>query len=293
MSSYQDYLKGVALVLLATVCFSFQPIFGHLAHSDDVSVVTLIWLRFLISAVLLHLFLFRQTTPYWYRPFIIGVLFSFGSICYFSALRSLSVGLTTLLFFLFPVYIFLLSVLLKHESISWLKLLAVGIAAMGVWTSVEVETISSWPGLMMGLAAGASYGIYIMLSNHYLKHNSPFDALRWVTTGAAASLSCMMLWTDATLPNSWSGAGAAVGLSLVCTLMSMVFLLTGTRLIQRSSDVSVIASTEIGMTLFLAWLLLDSLISNSELVGAAMVFASALLIVVAKKQETRKALQAP
>ncbi len=184
------------------------------------------------------------------------------------------------------MYIFLLSVLLRYEPISWLKLTAISLAVSGVWVSVELDAQLSMIGLLMGLAAGASYGSYIMLSNRYLGGENPFNALRWVTTGAAVSLTFPMLSGDAELPNTLSGMGAALGLSLICTLLSMVLLLTGTRLMQRSSDVSVIASTEIGTTLLLAWLLLDAVITTNEMIGSALIFFAALLIVFARRQES-------
>lgn len=290
MTKDTNYFKGALLVVAATICFAFQPVFGHLAYADGANAVGLLWLRFLLAAILLQLFTWRASTQGWLPPLLIGVVLSTGALCYFFALSQLSVGLATLLFFLFPIYIFFVSVLLRQESVSLMKFNAIIFAMIGIYISVDTDSALPVWGITCGLIAGACYGAYIMLSNHFLVHKKPFESLSWVTTGALICLSIPALAGQAQLPNSYVGYGAAIGLCFVSTLLSFSLLLAGTRLMGRATDVAILTTTEIGSTLFLAWLLLNENVTTEEIIGAGLVFIAAVIILISRQRELRSAL---
>jgi len=285
MSNNLDYYKGALLVIGATICFAFQPVFAHIAYADGSNAIGLLWVRFLLAAVLLQLFTWKESFKGWLAPLLIGMVLSIGALCYFTALSEISVGLATLLFFLFPVYIFFFSVILGQESLSLTKVIAIFFAVSGIY--ISVDTTSSMPiwGLTCGLIAGACYGSYIMLSHHFLVDKKPINSLSWVTTGAFILLSIPVIAGQAELPQSYTGYGAALGLCFVSTLLSFSFLLVGTRLMGRSTDVAVLTTTEMGTTLFLAWLLLNEQISTHEVIGAGLVFCAAIIILIFRGRE--------
>lgn len=285
MTNDSNYFKGALLVIAATICFAFQPVFVHIAYADGTNAIALIWLRFLFAAVLLQLFTWRESFKGWLSPLLIGMMLSIGALCYFIALRELSVGLATLLFFLFPVYIFFFSVILRQESLSLTKFIAILFAVSGIY--ISVDTTSSLPiwGLICGLISGACYGAYIMLSHHFLVNEKPFKSLGWVTTGALICLSIPVIAGQADLPDSYAGYGAALGLCFVSTLLSFSLLLVGTRLMGRSTDVAVLTTTEMGTTLFLAWLLLNEQINTQQIIGAGLVFCAAIIILISRGRE--------
>jgi drug/metabolite transporter (DMT)-like permease len=286
----KGYFKGALLVVAATICFAFQPVFGHLAYTDGANAVGLLWLRFLLAAILLQLFTWRAGTQDWLSPLLIGAVLSIGALCYFFALSQISVGLATMLFFLFPIYIFLFSVLRRQESVSLVKFNAIMFAMGGIYISVDTNSSLPLWGVVCGLIAGACYGAYIMLSSHFLVHRKPFNSLSWVTTGGMICLSVPTLAGQAELPNSYVGYGAAFGLCLVSTLLSFSLLLAGTRLMGRATDVAILTTTEIGSTLFLAWLLLNETVTTEEIIGAGLVFIAAVIILVSRQREVRLAL---
>lgn len=287
-----NYIKGALLVLGATCCFALQPVFGHWAYEDKTNVVALLWLRFLFAAMLLQVtlwFINRRTNRVLSEfassarrspPLLIGMLLSFGALNYFFALTQLSVGITTLLFFLFPAYIFIFSVICRIEPWSWFKLSAVLTALVGVFISINIEGEMPVAGIVTGLISGGCYGGYIMLSQHYLKQSKPIDTLAWVSTGGAFCLSMPLLVGLAHFPATIQGYLAALGLACISTICSLWLLLRGGRLMQRSTDVSVLTTAEIGITLFFAWWLLDEKVSQNEMLGAAIVFLAVLAMLI-------------
>ncbi len=283
--SDSSYLRGAALVFAATLCFAFQPVFGRLAYEDGANPVGLLWLRFVLAALMLHWFSGGNRSGRRLQPLLIGSVLSAGALAYFSALQQLSTGLTTLLFFLFPIYIFFISVCLRQEQLSLLKAAAVMLAVTGVCVSVDFGGDFPLPGVLFGLAAGACYGAYICLSNHFLAEEDPLWSLRWIATGAAICFSVAVLAGEARFPGSWTGYGAVTGLSLICTLLSLQLLLAGSRLMARSTDISVLTTTEIATTLFLAWLILNETIHWQEIIGSVLVFTAALMIVLGSRPQ--------
>ncbi|MGB1237344.1 MAG: EamA family transporter, partial [Pseudomonadales bacterium] len=153
------YLKGALLILAATFCFAFQPIFGTFAYDDGTGVVALLWLRFSFAVLLLHGYRLcraaSRSSVSARNPLLLGIVLALTSVCYFSALRYISIGLTTLLFYLFPLYIYLLSIALRRERFSAVKTAAIAVALGGVY--IGAGDLGSLPllGLVLGLSAGA------------------------------------------------------------------------------------------------------------------------------------------
>ena len=157
----QSYLKGALLILAAGLCYAFQPIFAKVAYEDGANAIALMLLRFLLAACLLHLYVFRQrkrrlatelTRMNVVKILAIGMLVGIGAMCYFMSLERLSIGLATLLFYLFPLYIFIFSVILRLEAMSLLKLTAVLLAIGGVYISVDLNGELPVTGILLGLS---------------------------------------------------------------------------------------------------------------------------------------------
>ncbi len=180
----QSYLKGALLIIAAGLCYAFQPIFARIAYEDGANAIALMLLRFMLAACLLHLYVLHQRkcrppadTPRIFPVLAIGMLVGMGALCYFTALEQLSIGLVTLLFYMFPLYIFVFSVILRLEAMSLLKLTAVLLAIGGVYISVDINSDLPLTGLLLGLSAGAIYGIYIMLNNHFLSRQDTLTSI--------------------------------------------------------------------------------------------------------------------
>ncbi|WP_271271617.1 DMT family transporter [Aliamphritea hakodatensis] len=285
----QSYLKGALLILAAGLCYAFQPIFAKVAYEDGANAIALMLLRFLLAACLLHLYVFRQrkrrpaaelTRTNVVKILAVGMLVGVGAMCYFMSLERLSIGLATLLFYMFPLYIFVFSVILRLETMSLLKLAAVLLAIGGVYISVDLNGDLPVTGILLGLFAGAIYGIYIMLNNHFLAHQDTLSSITWVSSGAFVCFAIPSMAGQAVFPDSMQGYGAVLGLVFISTLLSLTLFLKGIRLIARSTDTSVLAMTEIGTTMLLAWLLLNEQASSREIIGAVVIFIAALMILM-------------
>lgn len=287
----QDYLKGALLILAAGLCYAFQPIFARVAYTDGANAIALMLLRFTLAAIILHLYIYlrqkrrpQSVATARKRIFAMGMLVGLGAMCYFSALEQLSIGLVTLLFYMFPLYIFIFSAVLKLEAVSVLKLGAVMLAVGGVYISVDLDGSLPLTGVLLGLLAGVLYGVYIMLNNHFLARQDTLSAITWVSSGACLCFAVPSLAGLASFPQSISGYGAVAGLVIVSTLLSLTLFLAGTRLIAKSTDASVLAMAEIGTTLLLAWLLLNETISHQEILGAAVIFVAVLVILLSNRK---------
>lgn len=129
---------GVLLALFSAACFGTLAIFGKLAEDVGLNTSTLLVFRFLIGTALLWLGLAvsgrAQVLPR--RSFLfalsLGLIYALYTAFYFWGLLFIPAGLTGLVFYTYPVYVYLLAIWLLDESISRSKLGALVVALSGV-----------------------------------------------------------------------------------------------------------------------------------------------------------------
>lgn len=275
----RHYLQGVLLVAVAAVCFSLQPVFARYAYADGADVFGLIWLRFLLPTVLLLILVRRPPAIRTGRTLALGLVYAGTALCYYSALQHISAGLTAMLLYLFPAYIFLISVLLRQERLDGGKLAALAAALAGVFLSVQGDAGGSSVGIAWGMGAAVCYGSYIMLSSRLLANTAGLAATGLVMGGCTLAFSIPVLAGYASLPQSLDGYLAAAGLGIFCALIPIYLLMKGVQLMRKDTDAAIISTFEPVSTLFLAWLLLAEPLSNAGLLGAALVVGAAIALV--------------
>lgn len=161
------YRTGIVLCVLSGLSFGLLGAFGTLAFGGGQSVSEVLLLRFGTAAGVLWavVLLTRRRIPTG-RALVQGIAlgavgYALQSLLYFSALQRLSVGLTSLLLYTFPVLVVVVSLLLGRERPSWrapvAALLAVGgVAACLVSGDVGLDVV----GILLGLGSAVVYTGY-------------------------------------------------------------------------------------------------------------------------------------
>src|SRR5688572_4857459 len=108
---------GILLIALSAASFGTLAIFGRYAYANGMDIFTILFLRFGISASVLTVILFlrKESFP---RGRILAQLVGMGglgyvgqSFLYMTAIKFASAGLVALLLYLYPVFVFILSVI--------------------------------------------------------------------------------------------------------------------------------------------------------------------------------------
>jgi drug/metabolite transporter (DMT)-like permease len=282
---------GILLILVSAASFGTLGILGRYAYAAGMDTFTILFLRFGLAAVVMGLWTAwrHEKRP---GPGVVLQLVGMGAIgyvgqatLYFSALKYTSPGLVALLLYLYPVFVALLAVVFRHERLTMLKLLALGLALAGVALTVNpgwggVNITGQWTGILMAVGAALVYSFYIIVGAGVLKQVSAVLSTTIIFASAAA-MSGMIVGLQAASTPHWPGDGAAwlvIGwIVVLATLIPVVTFLAGLERI-GPTNASMLSTIEPVVTVLLAAWLLSEPLPAIALLGGVLILGAVLLL---------------
>lgn len=286
---------GIVEIVLSGFFFGFLGIFGKLAYAHSLSPGELLSFRFLISSLVLFIFL-KLTKPQLLslnkstqtKAILLGVFgYAVFSSCYFSALEGLSASLTVLLLYLYPVMVSLGARLLFREHLNLFQWTALPLSCLGmlllVWGDLEVRQSHS---LYFGIASAFFYAVYILTSRSWLKSTHPLSSVLYVQIGAAITLNILHFKSfERSLDifsNTWP---LLIAIAILSTLLPMLLFLSGLQKLS-STETSLLSTTEPLTAMMIAALFLGERLSLIQCLGGALVICA--LVLTTYKKTTRQ-----
>tara|TARA_B110001454_G_scaffold16046_1_gene14421 strand:- start:69407 stop:70249 length:843 start_codon:yes stop_codon:yes gene_type:complete len=277
---------------MAGICFGSLGIFGKLFIKTGLDMGVVLSIRFLFASFLLGLAflvlkiskninLFLVSKVQFITCILLGVLgYAVFSSFYFISFKYLSVGISAMLLFTFPVFVFLGSVLfLKHpfEKRVGVSLL---IALMGMFLLLRDEfEIKNALGVYAALGAAITYAAYVLLSDRFQKNIHPLTSSFYVMLSAGVSLALIHRPTlNDFVGVEFSNFKLFLGLSIVGTIAPLSLFLAGLQRIP-STQASILVMIEPITATLLAFLFFSEVMSVSQLLGIFLVVFADILIV--------------
>lgn len=196
------------------------------------------------------------------------------SSCYFAALNGLSVSMTVLLLYTYPVLVACGAWLFFRQKPSRRKLISLPIMLIGLLLLVWGEfSVGNPEALFFAIAAPVLYAGYILFSSKFIDHINPIVAVAYIQSGAALVLSLIYLKdlerTIDLVENYWY---LITSVAVFCTVLPMLLFL---RSLQKlpASTVSMLSTTEPITGVIAAALLLNERLSVVQFVGAMVIVA--------------------
>jgi drug/metabolite transporter (DMT)-like permease len=155
---------GVLLALVSAACFGTLAIFGKIATEVGLDTTTLLTYRFLIGTVFIWLGLVLSGRARLLpgrecgTALGLGLLYAIFTGFYFWGLLFIPAGLTGLVFYTYPVYVYVLAVGILGESVSRYKLGALVVALSGMTLIVGAD-VGAVDTVGVGLIVLAALGI--------------------------------------------------------------------------------------------------------------------------------------
>lgn len=276
-------LFGTLLVLVSAVSFGFMGLFRGWAVGAGGSTPTVLALRFALAAVALWAIVGATggRLPRGWRLWALGGMGAglyFGmSLCFFTAMDyGVPTGLVSLLLYLYPGIVTVLSWAVLRERLTRGRVVAVGVALAGSALTVgPVEGVSGL-GIALGVGAAVVYSVYILLGTRAMEGTEALPASAVVVTGAACSYTALALAMGPALPRTamgWAGVG---GLALVATVVAIVAFLAGLARV-GAVRASTLSTCEAATTVAVGWMLLGERVSGVQAVGGVLILAAAVL----------------
>lgn len=297
-------MAGSLLIIISAVAFGFMALFAKWARGDGVTTEMLLFLRFGIAGGALALWMLMSQSR-WPRgrdlllAIIMGAaLYAGMSTCYFHGLRYIPAGLVSLLLYLYPVIVTILARALLHERLTPTRLLAIGLACVGLALTIgplaldsidEMRSVEAGSGsnALLGIALGVGcalcYSLYIIIGGPVTRRVGAIPVSTVVMLAAACVFGSIALPRGDTWPTSQLGWSGALGLALFCTLLAITAFLAGLRRV-GPVQASTLSTLEAATTVAIGAAFLGDSFSPIQFVGGGLILLAA--IIIARTQRT-------
>ena len=284
---------GIIQIILSGICFGSLGIFGKTAYKHNISPGELLSLRYLVSAILMAIFIFATKPKTFFSlsafevisSLLLGIFgYALFSSLYFTALTGLSASLTVLLFYTYPMMIVLFSRLFLKEKIEPLCMIALTLVSIGLVGLVWGEWKIGRPlFLMFGIGSAFFYALYIILSQKYLSKTSPILFSFYVQLGAGTILSLIHFSSHPSrafeiFSNYY---GLLLAMSFLCSVLAMTLFLAGLQKVSLA-EASLFSTTEPIFGVIFAIIFLGEKIQIIHFVGGVFILIGLILISLRK-----------
>lgn len=291
-----DRWQGVLWIVVSAAGFGAMAIFAKIAYREEVSLTSMLFLRFAIAGLLLAAWGIRQGMR-WPRGKDLLWVAAMGAVgyvgqayCYFAALKHASAGLVGLLLYLYPALVTIMSALIYRRRIGAARGWAIAAALAGTALTVGGDLQSQPLGILLGIGAALIYSIYILAGEGVMPRVGALPAATVVMLAAALVYGGAATAEGLALPRSLEAWLAVLAIAIFSTLLAILGFFKGLEKL-GASDASTLSTLEPLVTIGLALLVLGETITGLQLGGGALILAAVIYLVRhgAKEVETARA----
>ncbi|HEX2029987.1 MAG TPA: DMT family transporter [Actinomycetota bacterium] len=279
------------VVAAAAVLFGAVVILGDIIGRQGIPVTSMLAVRFAVAAAVLAIILAgtgRQLRPApgegWRLALLGAAGYALESVLFFVAIGRGTAAAVTLLFFTYPVWVAVLSVVLGMGRPGWLVggALAAAVAGAGLVVASSGGLDITATGIGFALAAAVAFSGYLVGADLWLKRTSSLAAAMWVSAAAAAALATYAAVSGGgRLPPDGPGWLLVTGMGAL-TAAAFFCLFLGLRRLGAVRS-SIIAALEPVSTSLLAVWILGERLSEGVVAGGVLILAGAVAAGIARK----------
>jgi drug/metabolite transporter (DMT)-like permease len=286
--------RAFAMLLLLACMFGANHVAARIALDHGVDVATAVAVRSLVTAAVVAAIVWLNRVPLTLSPRhrqvmpLIATLVSVQSLCLYSSVARIPVGLALLAFNTYPLWTAAAAWAIYRHKPERAILVAMPVILFGLALALDVTGLASglearaqWgrigAGVGFALVAGATFGLVLALTQHEV---ADLDGrLRTtITMGIVGVLALLASFGQGGLhwPNAMAGWWGLASLTLLYgTAFTIMFTLLPRLGVVGSSP---ILNVEPVAALAMAWLLLDQAISAIQVVGALLVVGAVMAL---------------
>jgi len=287
-------LVGILLIAISAASFGTLAIFGRYVYADGMDIFTALFIRFGVSAVFMTVILILRK-EHFPRGRILAQLIGMGAVgyvgqsfLYLSSIKYASTGLVALLLYLYPMFVFILSVIFLREKVTTVKVVALILALIGCALTVDPEGPASRQliGVLMIIAAALVYSVYIIVGANVMKHVSAFQSSAVIFASAGAVYGMLTFANGVHLPESKTGWLAMLGMIVFSTIIAITTFLAGLERV-GPTNAAMLSTLEPVVTVLLAAWLFGERLMPIVLVGGGLILVAVIILTRAEMQKSK------
>ncbi len=275
-------VTGILLIAISAASFGTLAIFGRFLYADGLDTFTMLFLRFGFAALLMTIILLVRREKFPSGKILLqlvgmGALGYVGqSFSYLSAIQYASAGLVALLLYLYPMFVFVLSVLVLSEKVTWMKVVALVIALSGTALTVDPAG-GQLPGILYALSAALIYSVYIIVGTSVMKHVSAVQSAVVIFASAGTVYGILMAINGVHLPTTNTGWINITGIVLIATVIPVVTFLAGLERI-GPTNAAMLSTLEPVVTVLLAAWIFNERLKPIVMLGGGLILLAVILL---------------
>jgi drug/metabolite transporter (DMT)-like permease len=283
---------GILLIAISAASFGTLAIFGRFLYTAGLDTFTMLFLRFGFAAILMLVILLVRKEKFPSGKILLqligmGALGYVGqSFSYLTAIKYASAGLVALLLYLYPMFVFILSVIVLHERVTWIKIVAILLALIGTALTVDPAGGELF-GILLAIAAALVYSVYIIIGTNVMKHVSAVQSSLVIFASAGTVYGILMAVNGVHLPSTNSGWINIIGIVLVATVIPVVAFLAGLERI-GPTNAAMLSTLEPIVTVLLAAWIFGERLQSIALFGGSMILIAVIMLTRGGASEIKK-----
>ncbi len=273
---------------MSVACFGSASIFARFAYEGGINLVTMLTVRFAISAVLL--FLAAKVTrssltlslPDLKTVVLLGAVgYVAMAFLYFGSLQYIPVSTASLITYTYPTFVTILAFFLLKEPLDNLKIITLIMATAGCALMVWAPGIHiNMTGAALAFGSAITYSFYLIITSQHVGHLPPRTLTFYISLSAFVVYFVYGLLTRSFLLNlpyqAWTATAA---LAAVPTVLGNVFFFSGLRLL-GATKTALFSTAEPFYVVLLAVILFQEKFTLIQAGGGLLIVFAVLLLQV-------------
>lgn len=226
-------MLGVIFALCCALSYSVNPILGKLAYANGLSTITILQGRFLfavIGMVLVFSFIdrsiFKPSRAELRSSAIIGLVILVPmNLLYVFSLKGIPASLMSLITYLYPLAVLLMSRGLLGKNIRKNQALSIGLIVLGGFCVFSDALMVNIPmaTLVIAIVAMLFYALYMVAFEGLGKNKSPLHMTFW--TLLICSIGFLLIPSEQSLLSlNWAQWGICMAYGVISTMFATIFL---------------------------------------------------------------------
>jgi drug/metabolite transporter (DMT)-like permease len=278
----QNFRKGILYVIVSALGFSIIPILATLGFSADITAGTMLFYRFFIAACLFFIYCFAKEKSLLFQTkkntlllVIAGIIYSAQCILFFSAFHYISAAVGEVIFYIYPVFVAILSAIFLKEKVTKFKVIGILAAVAGIGVILYA------PGGRVELRGVILVVFSALASSCYFTFNKKFTTeISTPVMMTYICLTCSLIYLiysvfrgEFVIPDQWSVWLYVALLAIWSTVVGLFCLMRGLKLLEAGMA-SLVSLSEPIFTILLSYIILGSVLTPIQIVGAIVVISA-------------------
>lgn len=286
--------KGILYIVLSSISFGIIPILAKLSYGQGGNPFNVLFLRFLSAAVMIFLYLkikgisLKIEKKQFLLLMIFGILgYSGTALCLFLSYNYIAAGLATMILYLYPSIVTILSFIIYGEKFYRKKIVSLIVSLLGVYLLIGFSggSLINIQGLILALLASLFYSIYVLgLSNKEISGVNSFVITYYVSLASSITmLFAGSLNNSISFDISLYGLLCIILLAFISTVVALITFVQGVKII-GPSNASIFSNLEPIVSMVLSYFIFRDNITLNTILGSFFIMLSILILSIEKKQ---------